>query len=133
MVYHLSMYSADPLQEDDLESLFLLEDEQTPESILIVDYSESEAETKDDEVVCPHIGPEEIHLKEPMFDLSFALQRPYARINIFFEHYSKPIPVITFFNTGAACTFINPSLLLPSHWKPHHQVFRAANGQPSVA
>lgn len=113
-MYHLSLYSA-KISEDDLESLFSLEDEQSPETIF-VDYSDSEDDTAGDNFQEPFFSLPEINVVEPLIpDLSLLFENPYAKINIFLNHYAKPIPVIAFFDTGAAYTIINSNILPHSH------------------
>lgn len=133
MVYHLSLYSTEINEEDDLESIFSLEDEQSPETLQIIDYSDSEDDTAKENSQELLFSIPEINVINPAVpNLSLLLDRPYAKINIFLDHYAKPITVIAFFDTGAACTIINPEILPPSHWKLYYQVFHAANGQPLV-
>ncbi|XP_048229074.1 uncharacterized protein LOC125369846 [Ricinus communis] len=54
---------------------------------------------------------------------------PYVPIQILLSEYSKPVPVIAFFDTGAQRSMMNPMVLPSEYWKPHDQFFRAANGQ----
>lgn len=116
MVYHLSLYSPG-IGDDDLESLFSLEDNQSPETLLVVDYSNSEKEDDIIEDDYPDIlfSLLEINVTNPSLPyLSLFLERPYAKINIFLDYYAKPIPIISFFDIGVARTFINQNLLSPS-------------------
>lgn len=45
MVYHLFLYAPESV-DDDFESLFSLENEQTPKTLLVLDYSNSDQEEK---------------------------------------------------------------------------------------
>ncbi|XP_048234297.1 uncharacterized protein LOC125370904 [Ricinus communis] len=54
---------------------------------------------------------------------------PYIPIQILPSKYSKPVPVIAFFDTGAQRSMMNSMVLPSEYWKPHDQFFRAANGQ----
>ena len=85
MVYHFSLYTPD-IVNDDLESLFSLDDEQSLNTLLIVDYSDSKQEYEVGEnYEDPFISPPEINVVDTaLSDLSFSLERSYAKINIFF-------------------------------------------------
>ncbi|KAL2519014.1 putative reverse transcriptase domain [Abeliophyllum distichum] len=50
-------------------------------------------------------------------------------IKIFPSKYDMPIIVAGLFDTGAACSILNPTVLPSSMWKPHRQIFQAANNE----
>lgn len=110
---------ADP-NFSNLESQFSLEDEYSPDSLLVVPcYSFEDEEPEqplqyNTEMVTP------THLVQPT---------PTARISICSEPFARPIPVIAYFDTGAAATIINPHLLPDSHWKTTRLTFKAVNGE----
>ncbi|XP_023638422.1 uncharacterized protein LOC111830501 [Capsella rubella] len=54
---------------------------------------------------------------------------PNAKIYILPTKYDKPIPVIAYFDTGAASSIIKPDILPDSHWNTCSVSFKAANGQ----
>ena len=51
---------------------------------------------------------------------------PIAQVHILLDTYSRPIPVIALFDTGAAATILHPKILPAECWLPHNQMFRAA-------
>ncbi|ESQ39483.1 hypothetical protein EUTSA_v10001272mg [Eutrema salsugineum] len=52
-----------------------------------------------------------------------------AKIYIFPTKYDKPIPVIAFFDMGAASSIIKPDILPSTHWDRCSVAVKAANGQ----
>ena len=54
---------------------------------------------------------------------------PIAQVHLLLDTYSRPIPVIALFDTGAAAIILHPRILPQKFWLPHHQMFRAANGE----
>lgn len=142
-MFHL-MQLAHGTTDSDLESVFSLEDEQTPETILSIAYFDSDSEEQspqshedsgDDESQLSEV-PEVFQLKEIVvapivcllkFFLTTDRLSPTIKFQIFVDHYDKPIPVIVYFDTSAACTVINPDILPSSQQEPCYQGFRAAN------
>jgi len=43
---------------------------------------------------------------------------PIAQVHILLETYSRPIPVIALFDTGAAATILHPKILPAEFWLP---------------
>ena len=143
LLIHL-MQLAPGITDSDLESVFALEDEQTPETILSIAYSDSKEEEE-----CPSLDDSDDESQpldvleifqlddqpnNPLLEFSLApdMPSPTAKVQIYLNHYDKPTPVIAYFDTGAACTVINPDILPSSHWEPCRQGFRAANGQSFI-
>ena len=54
---------------------------------------------------------------------------PIAQVHLLLDTYSRPIPVIALFDTGAAATILHPRILPQEFGLPHHQMFRVANGE----
>ena len=54
---------------------------------------------------------------------------PITQVHFLLDTYSRPIPVIALFDTGAAATILHPRILPQEFWLPHHQMFRATNGE----
>ncbi|KAK2656992.1 hypothetical protein Ddye_010044 [Dipteronia dyeriana] len=54
---------------------------------------------------------------------------PQIKIQIQATKYSKPIPVIAYFDTGAHSSMMNPSVLPTEAWKEEKNQFLAADGQ----
>ncbi|KAL4579646.1 hypothetical protein LXL04_015802 [Taraxacum kok-saghyz] len=69
----------------------------------------------------PHLLP--IQRTQPM---------PLAKVHLLTDVYSKPIPVIAFFDISSFVSIIDPNILPARFWKPHYQMFYAANGQTFV-
>ncbi|KAK2645547.1 hypothetical protein Ddye_020742 [Dipteronia dyeriana] len=53
---------------------------------------------------------------------------PQVQVQILIEKYSKPIPTIAYFDTGAQSTMMNPKVLPPEAWKEENNEFLAADG-----
>ena len=54
---------------------------------------------------------------------------PVAQVHILLNTYSRPIPIIALFDTGAVATILYPKILPAELRLPHNQMFRAANGE----
>ena len=54
---------------------------------------------------------------------------PTLKIQIFPSKYSKPVKVVTFFDTRASYTIMNPDVLHEENWKMKKQYFHAANNE----
>ncbi|KAK2634911.1 hypothetical protein Ddye_029703 [Dipteronia dyeriana] len=54
---------------------------------------------------------------------------PQIQVQILAEKYSKPVPVIAYFDTGAHSTMMNPSVLPPEAWKEKSNEFLETDGQ----
>ncbi|KAL2543131.1 Uncharacterized protein Adt_04109 [Abeliophyllum distichum] len=50
-------------------------------------------------------------------------------VKIFLSKYDRPIIVAGLFDTGAACSILNPTVLPSPMWKSHRQIFQAANNE----
>lgn len=108
------------LDLSDIESQFSLEDDYSPDSMLALPYISSEDEDEDTSNPLDQYNTDLVtsHLVQPT---------PTARIHILPEPFARPIPVIAYFDIGAAATIINPILLPPSHWKATQLTFRVIN------
>ncbi|KAK8308731.1 hypothetical protein V6Z12_D02G079600, partial [Gossypium hirsutum] len=93
-------------EEDDIESLFSIDDEPNDQSICAIQsfgYSDSESTSK---ILAPHIP-----------------------VSIYLEKYGRPITVIAFIDTGAAESIMNPYILPEKWWEPHTKYFSSASGK----
>ena len=45
---------------------------------------------------------------------------PIAQVHILLETYSRPIPIIALFDTGATATILHPKILPIEFWLPHN-------------
>lgn len=101
-----------------VESHFSLEDSYSPDSLLVVPVYSSEEEDYPPQNQAELLAPS--HLVQPS---------PTVQISSKPTHFDRPIPIIAYFDTGAAATLINPKLLLDTHWKSTNLTFRAVNGE----
>lgn len=105
----------------DVESHFSLEDSYSPDSLLAIPVYSSEEEAEEHPLQ---------HQAELIIASSHLVQpSPTAQIFIKPTHLHRPIPVVAYFDTGAAATLINPTLLPDDHWKTTNLTFRAVNGE----
>ncbi|KAL2499235.1 Reverse transcriptase domain-containing protein [Abeliophyllum distichum] len=109
--------------EADLESLFSEQDEQSPVTIFILeeDPEDNLSSNSDDEFSSDECYGIQI--------IGLSLSIPMVEVKIFPSKYDKPIIVAGLFDTGAACSILNPTVLPPSMWKSHRQIFQAANNE----
>ncbi|KAK2649058.1 hypothetical protein Ddye_016547 [Dipteronia dyeriana] len=70
--------------------------------------------------------PSEAYQVTNKSDLSLG---PQIQVQILAELYSKPIPVIAYFDTCAHSTMMNPRVLPPDAWKKKDNEFLVADGQ----
>ncbi|KAK9054644.1 hypothetical protein SSX86_025723 [Deinandra increscens subsp. villosa] len=54
---------------------------------------------------------------------------PITKVHLLTSTYARPIPVIALFDTGSACSILNPDVLPDEYWKPCSRHFIAANGE----
>ena len=65
----------------------------------------------------------------PEIQTSYTSQPIVAQVHILLNTYSRPIPIIALFDTGAVATILYPKILPAELRLPHNQMFRAANGE----
>ncbi|KAK9705313.1 hypothetical protein RND81_07G047500 [Saponaria officinalis] len=129
------------IEDADIKSIFSLDDGPTDETILAmgVEFEEdssgdSDQDSEEDDIrdqfVRFDLCPIEICKAGPQDDIpTYPLQpSPNAKIYIFPNKYDKPIPVIAYFDTGAASSIIKPNILPSSHWEACSVAFRAESG-----
>nr|TKS07518.1 hypothetical protein D5086_0000112830 [Populus alba] len=95
--------------DDEVESLFSLTDEITPDTIAAVADKSS-----DDEIY-------ELYQAQPTITPSHPIL--LAHVTILTSTYAKPIKVIALFDTRAHKTILNPKVLLPHCWVTHKEYF----------
>ncbi|KAK9287735.1 hypothetical protein L1049_016175 [Liquidambar formosana] len=119
-----SLY-AEEFSLSDLESLYSLDEDYSLEAFIALGYtpSASDNEEYDDTLNIQTLLP-----TEPL-EILPSHPTPIAQVQIVPEPYTRPISVIALFDTGASATIMNPKVLSPHFWLPHHQIFRAANGK----
>ena len=107
-------------------SLFSLDDEYSPQALVVVAYSTSEEDSKPD---CEYDSDPEIqtiYTSQPII-APLTNPTPIAQVHLLLDTYSRPIPVMALFDTRAAATILHPRVLPQEFWLPHYQMFKAAN------
>ncbi|KAL2479490.1 Uncharacterized protein Adt_32456 [Abeliophyllum distichum] len=102
--------------EIDLESMFSEQDEQSPDTIFMLeeDTDDSLSDNSDDEFFsdeCYGIQVIGLSLSVPMIEVKIPIK------------YDRPIIVASLFDIGAACSILNPTVLPSPMWKSHRQIF----------
>ena len=113
----------------DIESLFSLDDEYSPQTLAVVAYSTSEEDSEPDNEYDSNPKIQTIYTSQPIIA---PLTNPtlIAQVHLLLDTYSRSIPMIALFDTRvAAATILHPIILPQEFWLPHHQMFRAANGE----
>ncbi|KAL2518517.1 Reverse transcriptase domain-containing protein [Abeliophyllum distichum] len=107
----------------DLESLFSEQDEQSSDTIFILeeDPEDNLSSNSDDEFSSDECYGIQI--------IGLSLSVPMVEVKIFPSKYDRPTIVAGLFDTGAACSILNPTVFPPSMWKFHRQIFQAANNE----
>ncbi|XP_027156875.1 uncharacterized protein LOC113758046 [Coffea eugenioides] len=98
----------------DLESEFSEQEEPTDTTLLALQVPED----------ILSIGPIAMTNKEDKEEEVY----PQTLIHILLDKYSKPIPLIAFFDTGAHTSIIRKDILPDSYWIPKANKFRGADG-----
>ena len=101
----------------DVESLFSLDDEYSPQTLAIMAYSISKEDSNSDsdDVSDPEI--QTIYTSQPVI-APLTNPTPIAQVHILLETYSRPIPIIALFDMGAVATILHPKILLAEFWLP---------------
>ncbi|ESQ50196.1 hypothetical protein EUTSA_v10002230mg [Eutrema salsugineum] len=130
------------IDDSDIESIFSLDDEPTDDIVIAMgiehddEFSEeSEAEEEEDAddqfMLFDLYTLDSCKVEESKGEIwhicPYQLQMP--RSKSFPPKYDKPIPVIAFFDTGAASLIIKPDILPSTHWDRCSVALKAANGQ----
>ena len=112
-------------EDDDLESVFSLDDEQGSHTLFMVPAfeasdSESSISSSDDKQYLDYLTIQNLHSIQPF-------RVPLAPLKIFIDGLPNPIKVTAFFDTGAAQTIANPLILSSSMWKEQKTFFKTAD------
>ena len=91
-------------------------------------YSTSKKDSKPDSEYDLNPEIQTIYTSQPII-APLTNPTPIAQVHLLLDTYSRPIPVIALFDTRAAATILHPKILPQEFWLPHHQMFRAANGE----
>ncbi|KAK8494604.1 hypothetical protein V6N11_064766 [Hibiscus sabdariffa] len=114
-------------EEDDMESIFSIEDEPSDQSLFAIQRLEDEQEDSTTE----WSSEEGIYMLQNKISSTLAsiVHVPHVPASIYLGKFEKPIPIIAFIDTGAAETIMNPNVLPPEWWKPHVKYFNSAADQ----
>ena len=112
----------------DVESLFFLDDDYSPQDLAVMAYSTSEEDSDPDSEYDSDLEIQTIYTSQPII-APLTNPTPIAQVHLLLDTYSRPIPVIVLFNIEAAATILHPKILPVEFWLPHHQMFKAANGE----
>ena len=95
----------------DLESLFSLDDDYSPQALVVMAYSTSEEDSDSDSFDASDLEIQTIYTSQPII-APLTRPTPIAQVHILLETYSRPIPVIALFDTRVATTILQPKILL---------------------
>ena len=103
-------------------------DEYSPQALAVVAYSTSEEDSEPNSEYDSDPEIQTIYTSQPIIA---PLTNPtsIAQVHLLLDTYSRPIPVIALFDTGAAAIILHPRILPQEFWLPYHQMFRVANGE----
>ena len=82
----------------DVESLFSLDDEYSPQALAVMAYSTSEEDSEPDSEYDSDLEIQTIYTSQPIIAPLTNLT-PIAQVHLFLDTYSRPIPVIALFDT----------------------------------
>ncbi|GJV21388.1 hypothetical protein Tco_1370408 [Tanacetum coccineum] len=119
----------------DLESLYYLDDEPGDSVLCTIAYSDLSFDDDSDTYSLDSYSNFGVHMMNPIPHILPVQEDPpllLAKIHLLTYAYTKPIPVIAFFDIGSSVSILNPNILPDHYWKPHHQNFMATNGEKFV-
>ncbi|KAL4599363.1 hypothetical protein ACB092_11G121300 [Castanea dentata] len=100
---------ADDTPFSDVESLFSLDDDYSPQALAVMAYSSSEDESDNTDDSDPEF--QTIYTSQSLI-APLTSPPPITQVHILLDTYSRPIPVIALFDTGAAATILHSKILL---------------------
>ena len=92
-----------------------MDDEYTPQALAVVAYSTSEEDSDPDNEYDSDPAIQTIYTSQPTI-APLTNPTPIAQVHLLLDSYSRPIPVIALFDTGAAATInltIQPTIIKP--------------------
>ena len=113
---------------ESLFSLFSLDDDYSPQALAVMAYSTSEEDSYPNSEYDLDPEIQTINTSQPII-APLTNPTPIAQVHLLPDTYFRPIPVIALFYIRAAATILHPKILPGEFWLPHHQMFRAANGE----
>ena len=100
-----------------MESLFSLDDNYSSQALVVLAYSTLEDDSNSDNDSDLEI--QTIYTSQPII-APLTNPNPIAQVHILLDIYSKHIPVIALFDTGAIATILHPKILPAEFWLPHN-------------
>ena len=102
---------AEDIPFSDIESLFSLDDEYSPQALAVVAYSTSEGDSDPDSEYDSDPEIQTMYTSQPII-APLTNPTPIAQVHLLLDTYSRPIPVIALFDTGAATTILHPRMVV---------------------
>ena len=93
-----------------MESLFSLDDDYSPQALAVMAYSTSKEDSEPDSEYDSDLEIQTIYTSQPII-APLTNPTPIAQVHLLLDTYSRPILVITLFDTGAAATILHPIIL----------------------
>lgn len=110
-------------RDDDLESVFSLEDEPTGETLFSLDVYELTSEDEDTTKITGHNMYQLSDAKTKADNLPPDVDTPHVQLTIYSSKWDKPVQVIALMDTGAASSILNLTVLPDDQWISHFQNF----------
>ncbi|KAK8516554.1 hypothetical protein V6N12_038794 [Hibiscus sabdariffa] len=112
-------------KDDDVESVFSIEDDLSNQSVFAIQSLEEELE----EVETDWSSETIYMLQHRISTNSSTVPIPHVQAAVYLEKYGKPIPIIAFIDTGATMSIMNLNVLPKNWWEPHIRYFTSASDQ----
>ncbi|GMN56938.1 hypothetical protein TIFTF001_026049 [Ficus carica] len=126
MITHINKETGISFSDNEIESLFSVDDEINDHTLCVLQLSESETESTSSE---SESDPEPDGQVLQMNAINIAQPTPMMTMKVITSKYANPIRVAALFDTGASYSIINPDILPSAYWKKKKQFFNAANGE----
>ena len=102
-----------------MESLFSLDDDYSPQALVVMAYSTSEEDSDSNNEDDSEPEIQTIYTSQPSIAPLTNLT-PIAQVRILLDTYSRLISVIALFDTRVAATILHPKILPAEFWLPHN-------------
>ena len=88
-----------------------MDDEYSPQALAVVAYSTSEGDSDPDSEYDSDPEIQTMYTSQPII-APLTNPTPIAQVHLLLDTYSRPIPVIALFDTGAATTILHPRMVV---------------------
>nr|QJS95220.1 polyprotein [Petunia vein clearing virus] len=109
--------------EDDLESVFSIEDEPSEDTLFSLEFYEEYA--GEQYQITSYEAPKTEN--PPLPKIHTIVEIPQTEVKVYTSKWDKPISVIAFYDTGAAYSIMDPAILPSEYWIPHFRHFGTAD------